>query len=198
MRREIVAFDFDGTITSKDTLLELLIYFRGHIYFFWKVIVNFPYLALYALRLYPNYKAKERLLSSYFKGMPKRDFESLAERFAKEKYGLIRESAKKEINKHKKENREVIIVTASPVEWVKYFADMLGIQIVIGTELQSDEFGRLTGTFSKPNCFGLEKVRRLQNEYQNRGDYILWAYGDSKGDEQLLEFADYSFYKKLT
>ncbi len=55
--------------------------------------------------------------------------------------------------------------------------------------------GIVTGKFSTKNCYGIEKANRVQEVY-NFDDYDhIYAYGDSRGDKELLELADESFYK---
>ena len=55
----------------------------------------------------------------------------------------------------------------------------------------------MTGNFLSRNCYGEEKVRRLLELEPNRNSYILYAYGDSKGDKELIEFADKGWYNKF-
>ena len=50
--------------------------------------------------------------------------------------------------------------------------------------------GRLTGRFLTPNCYGQEKVRRILTLHPDRSAYHLTAYGDSRGDREMLAFAD--------
>lgn len=70
------------------------------------------------------------------------------------------------------------------------FCIRLGVPNVIGTKVEVDSFGKLTGRFLTPNCYGQEKVCRLLEIEPNREEYILVAYGDSKGDKEMFEFAD--------
>lgn len=53
----------------------------------------------------------------------------------------------------------------------------------------------LRGVLSQKNCYGEEKVRRLIQTYPGRNSYWLAAYGDSRGDFELLDFANESHYK---
>lgn len=65
---------------------------------------------------------------------------------------------------------------------------------IIGTKVQVVD-GKLTGRFLTKNCYGEEKVRRLLEQYPNRKEYKLVAYGDSRGDHALLDFADEGHYR---
>ncbi|MDR2690839.1 MAG: hypothetical protein LBB73_00825, partial [Dysgonamonadaceae bacterium] len=55
--------------------------------------------------------------------------------------------------------------------------------------------GLLTGYFSTKNCYGREKVIRLLEKEPDRNTYTLFVYGDSRGDKELMIFADKSWYK---
>jgi phosphoserine phosphatase len=48
----------------------------------------------------------------------------------------------------------------------------------------------LSGFISK-NCYGQEKVNRLLEVEPDRKNYYLYAYGDSRGDREMLAFADF-------
>lgn len=48
--------------------------------------------------------------------------------------------------------------------------------------------GILTGRFLSANCYGQEKVNRLLEKEPERDSYILYAYGDSRRDRELLAF----------
>lgn len=89
------------------------------------------------------------------------------------------------------EGAEVVIISASIDNWVQPFFPSVK---VLGTQVEVRD-GRLTGRFLSSNCFGQEKVNRLLTVYPQRSDYHLTAYGDSKGDRELLAFADESYYK---
>lgn len=65
---------------------------------------------------------------------------------------------------------------------------------VIGTQVEVRN-GRLTGRFLTKNCYGQEKVNRILDYLPDRKTYRLIAYGDSRGDQELLAFADEAHYK---
>jgi phosphoserine phosphatase len=65
---------------------------------------------------------------------------------------------------------------------------------VVGTQIEVID-GKLTGRFLSKNCYGQEKVNRILSLYPNRQDYHLTAYGDSRGDKEMLAFADESHFK---
>ncbi len=195
-KRVIAAFDFDGTLINGDSFLEFSVYTLGKMEVLYAVLKCSPFLLLYKLRLYPNWKAKERLFASLFKGTSIDLFNSMAERFFIEKgEGLLKKEAVDCLRRHKEEGNTVIVVSASAINWVRYFADALGVDVVLATELGYDDKRLITGKFATPNCYGKEKVRRILKEFPERDSYVLFAYGDSNGDKDMIAFADKGFYR---
>ena len=58
--KQIAFFDFDGTITTKDTYLEFIKYTKGTMRFFTGLAINSPYLVAYMLNLIPNQVAERK------------------------------------------------------------------------------------------------------------------------------------------
>ena len=189
--KQIVAFDFDGTLTTKDTLLEFIRYACGTRAFLLGFLRYAPLLVLMKLHLYPNYKAKQRVFSYFFEGMTLETFDSLCQRFANDSRHLLRPEGIKVLQQAYANGAEVLIVSASIDNWVKaFFPEMK----VVGTQIEVKD-GRLTGRFLTNNCYGQEKVNRILALYPHRSEYHLTAYGDSRGDRELLTFADESHFK---
>lgn len=188
-RKRLYVFDFDGTLTKRDSLLAFIIFVRG-----WKMLLltllrYSPLLVLMKLGLYDNGKAKEKVFCACFKGMSLTSFNDYCQRFAEENRSLLREQAVLYINKVREET--CVIISASVDNWVQpFFPDIR----VLGTQIEVAD-GKLTGKFTTPNCYGPEKVRRLLSAYPERKDYYLVAYGDSGGDRELLDYADEAYYQ---
>jgi len=197
VKHRIAVFDFDGTITTKDTLLEFIRFSKGNFPFIWGFMLHFPLLIAFKLKLYPNWKIKQKLFSYYFKGMKLSDFDFLCKDFFQHASGLIRPEAKKAIKRHIDAGDSLVIISASIENWVCPFAYHLNIQTVLCTKIETDRAGLLTGNFSTSNCYGQEKVNRLIKLFPQREDYYLVAYGDSKGDKELMDFADEKMYRKI-
>jgi HAD superfamily hydrolase (TIGR01490 family) len=193
--KRIVAFDFDGTLTTKDTLLEFVRFAKGSTNFWLGFLRYTPQLVMMKLGLYPNYKIKQKVFSFFFKGMTLEAFDELCQRFARDNQHLLRPMGIKTIQQVMADGAEVLIVSASIDNWVRpFFKNHEPIPMILGTQIEVKD-GLLTGRFLTKNCYGQEKVNRLLEKYPNRKDYHLTAYGDSRGDKELLAFADEVHYK---
>ncbi|MBQ8990139.1 MAG: haloacid dehalogenase-like hydrolase [Prevotella sp.] len=189
--KKICAFDFDGTLTTRDTLLAFIRYAKGTQAFLWGFLCHAHLLVLMKLRLYPNWQAKQRVFSYFFKGMETETFDRLCQQFAADNRHLLRPEGMRAVEQARAEGAEVLIVSASIDNWVQPFFPQVS---VLGTQIEVAD-GQLTGRFLTPNCYGQEKVSRILALYPNRKDYHLTAYGDSRGDKELLAFADEAHYK---
>ena len=183
---KVFAFDFDGTLTTRDTLLAFIRYACGTPRFLLGFLLHAPLLVLMKLRLYSNGKAKQRLFTWFFRGMPLETFDALCQSFARTHRHLLRPETVRLLQQALSEGAEVLVVSASIDNWVQPFFPTV---TVLGTQIEVID-GRLTGRFLTPNCYGQEKVRRIVALHPDRSAYRLTAYGDSRGDRELLAFAD--------
>ena len=91
----------------------------------------------------------------------------------------------------------VVILSASIENWIRYWAEEVGADMVLATKIETNKNGLLTGKFLSKNCYGQEKVNRLLEMFPNRNDYKIIAYGDSRGDKELIEISDKGYYNKF-
>ena len=185
-KAKLFAFDFDGTLTTRDTLIEFIRYACGTVRFLLGFLLYSPLLVLMKLRLYSNGKAKQKVLVHFFKGMSIDAFDTLCQDFASTHRHLLRPEVVSQLEQALSEGAEVLIVSASIDNWVQPFFPKVK---VLGTQIEVID-GRLTGRFLTPNCYGQEKVRRILTLHPDRSAYHLTAFGDSRGDREMLAFAD--------
>ncbi len=194
----IHAFDFDGTLTRRDTLIEFIRYVKGNKEFLIGFLKHLHLLIMMKLGMMPNWKTKRIIFQYFFGGMTLEKFNEYCEKFAKEKASLLRKKGMVAVNKVVMDGDQVVIISASIENWVEpFFRFQVSNNInIIGTKIQVVD-GKLTGRFLTKNCYGEEKVRRLLEQYPDRKEYKLVAYGDSRGDHALLDFADEGHYREF-
>ena len=197
--KRIAVFDFDGTITRKDTLIEFIRFAKGSVALYWGMLLYLPWLILMKLHLYDNGKTKELVFGWFFHEMSLEQFNELGRAFYQTQADkLIYSEAKREIEEHKSHGDIIVILSASIENWVQPFASALQAEWLLGTQAEVQN-GVLTGRFATKNCYGAEKVNRLKTWLAanvNEQPYII-AYGDSRGDKELLEFANEKHYKQF-
>ena len=194
----VAAFDFDGTLTTRDTLFPFLLHAVGVIRFLGSLIRSVPVLVGYGIRLLPNDVAKERILVYFLKGMSRPELDTLGHSFAREVIPrMLRDGAMNRLQWHRAQGHRCVIVSASLDVYLKPWATIHGIEHVLCTSLAIKDGGTLTGRLATANCYGAEKRRRLEEWLGVRSGYSIYAYGDSRGDRELLETADHSFYRSM-
>ena len=198
MKKKIYCFDFDGTLTTSDTLLEFIKYAKGTSRFLMVFLMYSPLLVLMKLHLYPNWKAKQQIFAHLFAGMRIEKFDALCRGFAEESQHLLRPKGITLMHEALVAGAQVFIVSASIDNWVRPFFDirnLKGVQ-VLGTQIEVED-GKLTGRFKSNNCYGKEKVHRIAEALKSfeRSEYEIEAFGDSRGDKEMLAFADKGHFK---
>jgi len=184
----LALFDFDGTITTDDSLIKFIRFVVGDTKFIWGMTLLSPMLTAYKLKLIPNYKAKQYMLSYFFKGMSEEKFLEVANEYSLNHIDtILRPKAMEKIAWHKEQGHKIVIVSASIECWLKPWCDKNELEL-IATKLEIKN-GIVTGRFKTKNCYGIEKAVRVREIY-NLDDYDhIYAYGDSRGDTELLELA---------
>jgi phosphatidylglycerophosphatase C len=194
----VAAFDFDGTITHRDTMFPFLRHAVGAAGFARAAILSTPVLSAYALGWMANDVAKARTLARFIGGRDLADLQEHGRSFARERLPrLVRPRALERLRWHQEQGHRCVIISASLDLYVEPWAASLEIDEVLCTRLQVNEAGCVSGALATPNCYGVEKLRRLERAFGPRGDYVLYAYGDSRGDRELLQAADYAWFRTM-
>lgn len=190
----IAFFDFDGTITSKNSLADFIQYTLGKGAYFKGLIKLSPILIRYLCKITSNSKAKEKVIAHFFQGWDKKEFQAAAKQYALKKINQItRPKAMAEITWHQQQNHKVVVVSASMHEYLAPWCNTHNIEL-LATKLEYKN-DKLTGNFATKNCHGLEKVARIKAVYDLSNYHSIYAYGDSSGDKALLSIATKTYYK---
>lgn len=194
MSKGLALFDFDGTITSKDSLLEFIKFSTGNIGFILVMVLFSPLILYYVFIKKEGEIAKRKVLSFLFKGKTNTELKKLGITFTEKVIpSILLPKAIEEINNHKKEGNRIVVISASLDMWLKPWVDSMGLELICTKmEFENQIF---TGRFATANCIGNEKVNRILN-YLNIDDYSpVYAYGNSRGDEAMLKLADHKYYR---
>jgi phosphatidylglycerophosphatase C len=192
--RPIVAFDFDGTLTVRDTLTAFLAWRAGPLRYRIGLAGLLPD-AVRFLRDRDRGRLKAAAIRRFLAGVSRADLEDSARRFAEgQARALLRPDAIRAWRRWQAQGARLVIVTASPEEVVAPFARGLGADSLMGTRLAYDHGDRLTGALDGENCRGAEKVRRLRDAF---GDDVRLeaAFGDTDGDKEMLALAEQAGYR---
>lgn len=194
MANVLALFDFDGTLTTKDSLGDFILFAFGKPKTLIGGILLSPTLAGYALGLMDNSTAKQQVLKYFFSGISVEKMQELGERYAKQRLPkILRPAGVEKLKWHQQQGHQIVIVSASTEYWLKPWTDSMGFD-VLATQLEVKD-QKLTGCYAGVNCHGEEKVRRVKAEYDLGQFDEIYAYGDTSGDKPMLALADHAFYK---
>ena len=194
MKGVIAFFDLDGTITKKDTFIDFIIFVRGYFFFFLGLLVLSPFIVLFKLKLFPNYRLKELFFKFYLSKFDADELEKKGKYYALNRIPEITyKDALNRINWHKTNNHRVIVLTASSGLWIFDWCDVNQLEL-IGTNFEKVG-GRYSGKIKGKNCFGQEKLRIVNAIVQDSSDLITYGYGDSEADKYFLDVMTHSVYK---
>ncbi len=189
MSKTLVLFDFDGTLTKRDTFPQFVFFSQGY----FKGILGFlffsPYVFLFLLKLMDGAKLKEKLVAFYFKGENKESLDQKGKAFIEKLISTksFNKGVFEEFENYIAQKHTVCIVSASLDIWIKPFCEKYGIDYLC-TELEYVNCIS-AGKLKTPNCNGAEKAVRIKQKY-NLPDYSkIIAYGNSGGDKAMFELA---------
>jgi phosphatidylglycerophosphatase C len=184
----VVAFDFDGTLTDRDSFIGFLVWKVGAAGFAAGLLRAAPAICAYGFNR-DRGALKAAIAGRFLGGATRGDIAQDARRFAETRFkSLIRPDALRCWEEWGAKGASRIIVTASPEILVSPFARLLGAEGVIGTRLAFDREDRFTGALEGKNCRGPEKVARLRAALGPDVD-LAAAYGDTAGDREMLAMA---------
>ena len=204
----VAAFDFDGTLTRRDTFTVFLARGLGWSRFAWALLRCSPWLAGYALRIVPNNVAKGKLMQATLAGRSLAEMDEwTAQWLAKDFPGQLREDAMAHLARHREASHCCVMVSASPDIYLAQVAQQLGFDALLCTEMEvmgEGDARHLTGRMRTPNCHGEQKVVRLRAWATGRfgvtglEGVTLYAYGDTSGDKPMLRLARHAWYRGQT
>ncbi|KAF3362620.1 Protein CicA [Chlamydiales bacterium STE3] len=194
----VAAFDFDGTISYFDTLVPFLWKLSGPFGLLFHLFLTTPDFLRFLFGKISRQQAKEALLTKCLKGTPYSQAatagQDYATHFLKK---LIKPAAMQKIAWHSQQQHHLVLISANLNVYLKPWARQGGFQTILASELEIDSEGRITGHLKGKNCWGQEKVERLLSTFGPKENFTLYAYGDSQGDKELLDLADFNFYRRF-
>lgn len=189
-------FDFDGTLTKRDSFVPFLRFAFGKRVFARRLVrLVIPTLKCLSRRVTRD-ELKGILIKTFLTGVEARWVEQKASEFC-EKYftRMMRPSGLIAVATQVNSGAIVTICSASPSIMLKPFADRLGIGL-ISTNLEVKD-GILTGNIDGQNCRCAQKVVRLTEKYGPLSDYYLRAWGDTRGDYEMLAIAQEPHWRRF-
>lgn len=171
-------YDFDKTIYDGDSTIDFYLYcIKKHPIILILLPITVLYFLLYKFKIIDKVKFKEKFFL-FLKFIPNVD--DTIKMFWGENLKKIKDwfYNDKSVNK--------IVISASPEFLLKVIINEIKVIDIIASKVD-----KRTGKFNSPNCYGEEKVRRLNEKYSNYT--IENFYSDSLSDKFLAQLSKNSY-----
>ncbi len=193
----LVAFDFDGTLTVRDSFTAFLAWRAGSLRWLLGLVKLTPSILAYAFHR-DRGRLKGSFVREFLGGQSVDSVEAAARQFAQDHaQSLFRPDAVATWRRWRNAGAKIVIVTASPEILIAPFARGLGADLLIGSRLVVDPNGKIRGPLEGANCRAAEKVKRLREVF-GEDVHLTAAYGDTGGDKDMLKIADERGYRVFT
>ncbi len=212
-RRKVAVFDFDGTVSRRDTLVPFVAGVAGlprsaaaSLAVGWSSVVRREF------HWRDRDELKAHLVRRLLAGRSERDLQHEGALYATRIIDRgLRPEMVDQVRRHVAAGHETLFVSASLVYYLEPIARYLQMTDVIAVELESRD-GTLSGEMVHPNVRAAEKEVRLRRWLRGNGrdargcadsgdaassapDVMeMWAYGNSSGDHALMDMADHAFW----
>jgi HAD superfamily hydrolase (TIGR01490 family) len=193
----IAVFDFDGTISDRDSFLAFIRHTHGFWGRLWGFLLHLPYLMMYLLGRYPNDRFKENIFTHFYAGKTEEDLVIAGNQFCQKTLAsIIYAGASQQLQWHQQQGHRIIILTASSAIWLKAWCDAHHFELIATTfETQN---GRYTGKIEGKNCYGEEKAKRIASVLSHDHTSEVYGYGDRASDAAFLQYCDHAATLPLT
>ena len=197
MSDHVAVFDVDGTLLRGDCLWMAARRARSPVAQVAACVACVPQVIGWQMRLISTGEFKQRVIAAF--GIC--EAVNHAEAMGQDPWLLdqlktqIRPVALVRLREHQQQGDRVLLCSASPRLLLQPLADWLGVELLC-TELNQED-GEWLPKLASPNCKGAQKVRRLEQHLGPLEDLTIEAYGDSKGDRELLQAATLPHYRSF-
>jgi HAD superfamily hydrolase (TIGR01490 family) len=187
--KELVIFDVDNTIIkgqSQKLLLEFV--FKKRIIKFFRYLKILYWFALYKLGISKNPEKTMEYAYGFLKNKDEYYLENIINDFFNNKLKrYFFKEALDLIDKHKKEEREIILISNAIEPIIKKIAQYSGIKYYIATKLEIQN-GKYTGKIDGGIVYGKNKIAKIKDFIEKNGFSFKnsWSYGDHASDLDIL------------
>ncbi len=193
-RPVLALFDFDGTLTTRETLPDFLRFAtpprRLHV---GRLLFALPVLA-YKLKLLPVHALRSLLVGYAFRGLPRSAVEDAGRRFAATVLpALVRPEMQARLDAHRAQGDTIVVVSGGFDVYLAPWCEVQGLDLFCSS-LENDG-ARLTGRYAGAQCVAGEKVRRVRERYDLAAYREVHAHGDTHEDHALLALAHVATYR---
>lgn len=196
-KQRVAVFDVDGTLLQGDCLWRAARRSKGFAGQLLAALVCLPWLIGWQLRLMSTGRFKQQVIAAFgiCEAVNRAEAAGRADWLLDDLKAQINPEALQRLHWHQQQGDRVLLCSASPRLLLQPLADWLKVELLC-TELEQRD-GLWRPLLAGANCKGPEKVRRLEDHLGPLKGRLIEAYGDSKGDRELLKVAEFPHYRSF-
>jgi HAD-superfamily subfamily IB hydrolase, TIGR01490 len=190
----LALFDFDGTITTREMFPDFMHFAVTPGRLAVGRVVLMPLVVGYKLGVITGNTIRSSVVRFGFRGVPVAQVEQAGERFAREVLpGVVRPMALERIQWHKAQGDVVVVVSAALDLYLAPWCGQHQLDLIC-SKLEVED-GVLTGRYCGKQCASQEKSRRVLETYDVRDFSVVYAYGDTGEDMDMLSLASRKYFR---
>lgn len=191
---DLALFDFDSTITIRDTFADFIRYAAPPSRRLWGNALLLPVFVGYRLGIVSGHVIRASAVRVGLAGLPEAEARACGERFASEMLEtLLRPEVMARIDEHRQRGDRVVVVSGALDLYLEPWCRRHGLEVLCSTLAVHQ--GRLTGAYRGAQCVAEEKARRVRAALTLTHYAAIHAYGDSPDDHALLRLAHHASYR---
>jgi phosphatidylglycerophosphatase C len=190
----LALFDFDGTITTREMFPDFMYYAIAPGRLATGRILLSPLIIGYKLGVVSGTLVRASIVRFGFAGVSVDQFEVSGRNFADTILPTaLRQEALDRIAWHKAQGDKIVVVSGAFDIYLSHWCNLHKLDLICSSLAYKDK--KLTGHYHGEQCVGPEKVRRVQERYDLKDYPVIYAYGDTKEDLDLLSIAHKRYYQ---
>lgn len=194
VHRNLALFDFDGTLTTRETYGDFIRAVASPRRLFFGRILLAPLVLAYRAKLINGVAARAAITRVALRGVPESRARAEGARLAQTLLPtLLRVDEMARLRGHLAAGDQVVVVTGNFELMLAPWCAAVGVDL-IASEL-AVRAQCLSGTYLGRQNAGEEKARRIKERYQLSDYQRIYAYGDTPEDAAMLALADRRFYR---
>lgn len=189
--KNLALFDFDGTLCKKDSFTGFIFYALSKRHIVKQGIKILPWIQAYYLNAYPAHAMRSKLFRAMFSNANVLELQQIAQDYAASLMSQLSHPLLKQLRQHQALGDEVVLVSASVDVYLKHVCSLLNIDLICTqTEQVNNTY---TGQYTTPDCSAEQKRRRILEKYHLDDYAVIYAYGNSIEDNEMLALANHAY-----
>ncbi|MEJ2898558.1 HAD-IB family phosphatase [Acinetobacter sp. NS-4] len=189
--KNLALFDFDGTLCTKDSFTGFIFYALSKRHIVKQGIKILPWIQAYYLNAYPAHAMRSKLFRAMFSNANAPKLQQSAQEYAASLMNQLNHLLLKQLKQHQALGDDVVLVSASVDVYLKHVCTLLNIDLICTQTEQVNEV--YTGQYTTPDCSSEQKRQRILEKYHLDDYAVIYAYGNSREDDEMLAMANHTF-----